>query len=81
MFTRDTHKPAGSEAWGEGWERGHFIETTSKPLVARRTGGATSERLVTQRTDETIPKGLVIQRDGEAIPKTHLAQRSWWDYS
>ena len=39
MYTRDTSKPAGSEARGDGRERGNLIEATSKPLVAQRAGG------------------------------------------
>ena len=39
MFARDTHKPAGSEARGEGRERGNLIETTPKPPDAQRAGG------------------------------------------
>ena len=39
MFARDTSMPAGSEARGEGRERGNFIETTSKLPVAQRAGG------------------------------------------
>ena len=32
MLARDTSKPAGSEARGEGRERGYFSRITSKPL-------------------------------------------------
>ena len=44
MFARATSRPAGSEARGEGRERGNLIETTSKPPVAQRAGGITSVR-------------------------------------
>ena len=39
MYTRDRSRPAGSEARGEGRERGNLVETTSKPPDAQRAGG------------------------------------------
>ena len=39
IYARDTSKGVGSEARGEGRERGNLIETTSKPPVAQRAGG------------------------------------------
>ena len=39
VFARAISKPAGSEARGEGRERGNLIETTPKPLDAQRAGG------------------------------------------
>ena len=39
IYARDTHRPAGSEARGEGRERGNLLDTTPKPPVAQRAGG------------------------------------------
>ena len=39
MFARDTSRVAGSEARGEGRERGNLPGSTSKPSVAQRAGG------------------------------------------
>ena len=39
MFARDGSRGAGSEARGEGRERGYLFRTTSKPHVAQRAGG------------------------------------------
>ena len=43
MFARDGSKLAGSEARGEGRERGNLIETTPKPPVTQRAGGTSVE--------------------------------------
>ncbi len=39
IYTCDTSKGAGSEARGDGRERGHSLDTNSKPPVAQRAGG------------------------------------------
>ena len=39
MCARDTSRPAGSRARGEGRERGNLPVTTAKPPVAQRAGG------------------------------------------
>ena len=39
MFARDASRGVGSEARGEGRERGFFTKATSKPPVAQRAGG------------------------------------------
>ena len=39
MCARATSRPAGSEARGEGRERGNLTNTTSKPPVAQGAGG------------------------------------------
>ena len=39
MYARAISKPAGSEARGEGRERGNLKVTTSQPLVGQRAGG------------------------------------------
>ena len=44
MCTRDTSRPAGSEARGEGRERGNLLVTTSKPPVAQGAGGIIDAR-------------------------------------
>ena len=38
IYARDTSKAVGSEARGEGMERGNLIVTTAKPPVAQRAG-------------------------------------------
>ena len=38
IYARDTSKGAGSEARGEGRERGNLPVTTTKPAVAQRAG-------------------------------------------
>ena len=44
MFARDGSGGAGSEARGEGRERGYLFRTTVKPPVAQRAGGIYIER-------------------------------------
>jgi len=39
MFARDTSEGAGSEARGEGRERGNLIETIPEPPDAQMAGG------------------------------------------
>ena len=39
MFAGDTSKRAGSEARGEGRERGNLLETAAKPPDTQRAGG------------------------------------------
>ena len=39
IYALDRSRGAGSEAGGEGRERGNLIETTPKPPVAQRAGG------------------------------------------
>ena len=43
MCARATSRPAGSEARGEGRERGNLLDTTSEPPDAQRAGGVYKE--------------------------------------
>jgi hypothetical protein len=71
MFARDTSKGVGSEARGEGRERGYLSRTAAKPPVAQRAGGiyksdypspAPLSMMDTCRLDKVVPVRMTEKR-------------------